>query len=392
MNFDDFKYKKYDDFAIGKYEFYLEDLKKEFIEDLTNNEEYKTFFKNYDPKSIAPFILKYAEHKVHLIKCKDVFLKEEAHNKILQYREDTLERFSWIKQKKLFNLQLLWRAEKIKIKEIDLSYDFEFWEEHIDDCPFLSPIIEEEVNVLKEYLKLNNLDYINRFNWHEWQSYGEIMTPNQDGSSSYPEFYKLYDGHLNTGDLLNLPNIRGEKEERYWRLDWDRKKAIKDEEELKNPKPPYVPIVTPEYLHKGSEELLDYVRLFEKDEHIIELFRLNDLDMQEVRRSHSDWDDENIDESLQLLFEASEPVTMEANDDYELAIVNCAQKYINQMIIEELDVVFEEYNMLAELKISKSENLDELMELKKTASPRKYYDTDILDGREASGEPRDYNF
>ena len=285
-----------------------------------------------------------------------------------------------------------WRAEKIKIKEIDLSYDFEFWEEHIDDCPFLSPIIEEEVNVLKEYLKLNNLDYINRFNWHEWQSYGEIMTPNQDGSSSYPEFYKLYDGHLNTGDLLNLPNIRGEKEERYWRLDWDRKKAIKDEEELKNPKPPYVPIVTPEYLHKGSEELLSYVKLFEKDEHIIELFRLNDLDMQEVRRSHSDWDDENIDESLQLLFEASEPVTMEANDDYELAIVNCAQKYINQMIIEELDVVFEEYNMLAELKISKSENLDELMELKKTASPRKYYDTDILDGREASGEPRDYNF
>ena len=392
MNFDDFKYKKYNDFATGKYEFYLEDLKKEFIEDLTNNEEYKTFFKKYDPKSIPAFILKCAEHKVHLIRCKDVFLKEEAHNKILQYREDTLERFSWIKQKKLWNLQLLWRAEKIKIKEIDLSYDFEFWEDHIDDCPFLSPVTEEEVNVLKEYLKLNNLDYINRFSWREWQKYDEIMTPNQDGSSSYPDFYKLYDEHLNTGDLLNLPNIRHEKEDYYLDLDWHRNKAIRDEEELKNPKPPYVPIVAPEYLQSDSKELLKYVELFEKDEHIIELFKLFDLDIQEIRRSHSDWDDEDISESLQILCEASEPVIMEANDDYELAIVNCAQKYINQMIIQELDVVFEEYNMLAEMKITKSNNLTELMELKKTHSPRKHYDENILNGREIAGEPKDYNF
>ena len=371
MNFDDFKYKKYNDFKVGKYELYLEDLKKEFIEDLTNNEEYKSFFKNYDPKSIPNFILKYAEHKVYLIKCKDVFLNEEAHNKILQYREDTIERFNWIKQKKLWDLQLLWRAEKIKIKEIDLTYDFEFWEDHIDDCPFLSPVTAEELNVLKEYLKLNNLDYINRFSWREWQRYDELIPRKDEEKSNYPQLYKLYDDYFNTGDLLDLPNIKGEKENNYWMLDIHQKKAISDAEELKNPKPPYVPIVTPEYLQRSAEEMLSYAKLFEKDEHIIELFRLNELDIQEIRRSHSDWDDEDITESLQLLCEASEPVMMDANDDYELAIVNCAQKYINQMIIEELDVVFEEYNMLAEMKITKSDNLDELMELKKTASPRK---------------------
>ena len=62
------------------------------------------------------------------------------------------ERLKEILQKKLFDMQCLWRAEKIIIPEINVSSDFRYWEANIFNCPFIEPVTENEIEIILKHL------------------------------------------------------------------------------------------------------------------------------------------------------------------------------------------------------------------------------------------------
>ncbi len=393
MNFDDFEYKDKIRLGTPEYKLQMEELKKNMIADLTTNEKYKVFFSKYDPDSIPGFILKFVENKIHLIEHYDIYLEIEEHNKILQYKEETVERFNWIKQKKLWDMQLLWRANKIKIKEVDIANDFEFWGEYIEECPFIPPVEKEEVEALKEYLKLYNIDHIYHLCPQDWQSYSNFIKQEDTGKiMDFPPWYRFYNEYLKKEDLRYLPDIRGEKELHYRRVEFELVKKDKIEALKKNPPPVEAEVPKQKRLHLSYYNAVEYAELFEKDKHYIELFQLSMEEFDHKRKLDPSWEFEKIELCFDLLKEAEVSVEMPADADWRIAIIRCTQQFINDRIIEELDSIFEEYKMLREMNITSGKSTEELKELKSEKWHSKYMAKWILDGRELSGEPRDFNF
>ncbi|NJO68994.1 MAG: hypothetical protein HC830_06620 [Bacteroidetes bacterium] len=116
----------------------------------------------------------YVRHKAHLARYYDTVI-ETSQKKVIRFRENAEKLIKIILQKKLFNLQLLWRAEQIQIKEISFSSEFRFWAEHISDCPFIPPVTQQELEVMKKFYGIENYDYILSYSAFEWQDY-RILT------------------------------------------------------------------------------------------------------------------------------------------------------------------------------------------------------------------------
>jgi len=70
----------------------------------------------------------------------------------MQYQEEVNESFDLILHKKLFNLQLQWRAELVEIPQIRICGDFLFWKKRIRDCPFIDAVTSTEVEIMKRFL------------------------------------------------------------------------------------------------------------------------------------------------------------------------------------------------------------------------------------------------
>src|SRR5665213_924310 len=106
----------------------LDDLKNEetakriineTYEDLKNNSKYKEYFEQYRPDSIEEFIKSYSQQKGNCwLRHGEMYLKLEndAHN---WFRVEADKCLWEIQQKKLFNLQCLWRAEKIQLEGVE---------------------------------------------------------------------------------------------------------------------------------------------------------------------------------------------------------------------------------------------------------------------------------
>jgi hypothetical protein len=390
ISFEDFKYgeKQVPEHYADKKVFF-ENLRKQFHEELQNSPENKAFLHKYEPKSVDYFLLHYAEMKARL--CESYkYYTDELRKKEFKYRHKTEEAFNLIRQKKLFNLQLLWRAEKVKIPEINMCYDFQFWENHVDVCPFIPAITEDEVEVLKQYLKSDSYAEEPLFFWG-WQYYEENMDRNEEGDfDKMPVWYDFYDTRLGTGHMLLLPDIRSKKEEYY--MSFARKEFHRQIEEKKktNPPKPYVP--PPPALAIDTAQMLEFAKKFEPDRHIVELFRANHEINKERHENNAEIDSSEIDQAVWLLEEAEESVYMPGGMEWRQAIMRCAQNYLNNIIVNQLDAVFEEYQTLSGLGVRKGKTLEQI---------RKDYENDpsvkairdfILRGREICSEPRDFNF
>lgn len=392
MNFDDFQYKKHKELSPHEYELFMEELKEEFIDDMTNNEKYKVFFDKCKPDTIPGFILSYVEAKLHLIRCFSVIIDQDKINIALAYRNDAIDKFNWIKQKKLWDMQLQWRAERIDINEVEICYDFQYWGENIESCPFLPPITDREVELLKEYLRLEDSNEFYGYQVRDWQNYDDFMVKDEhDLYSHCPEFYQYLDDHLFTSYLLNLPNLRGKKEEYYQDLARVQEKRDLEIKTLINPKIPKVAQPVQKKLFYDDEIAVKYAELFEKDKHYIELFKLWQNSI--VKLSDNDYLRYNdLIEIVDTLKEAEIPVYMSANADWKIALENCVQKYENEMLIEQLDSVYEEYKMFEEMKITSGKSVKQIIEERSNDFFRELYEKLILDGRELNGEARNFDF
>lgn len=363
-------------------------LEKDIEEEIRNNpEKYGRFYEGYDPNSIDNFITQYVKHKRNLIENYEWHLSRLESNKELRYRQKTEEIFDMIKQKKLFNQQLLWRAEQLELPDVDICAHFTYWEHHIEKCPFLDPVTEADVQVMKQFLRTQNYDTSEDCYFCHFLRYDDLMSQNEEGDyEDMPEWYQYYDSIMGTGSLLLLPNIRGEKEEEYIRV-----ANAKRRKELEENPPGFEPFVPPPpILNAYHEELARFVNTFE-DEYLQRIsLGYEKIFKEEERPFTPSYDIEQIEDAVQLLDEADYPVIMPGGLDWREAIMRCARQYINNIIADELDIVFAEYEMFSTMGIGHT-----------VSDCRAEYRNDyictaweelVLEGRELSGEPRNFDF
>lgn len=386
MNFNDFEYHPSKLPTDSKE---LEEFWKQkeilFKEELKTLPQYQEYFKGFRPDCIEDFIKYYTSHKIYLLKSMERYIPYKIETKEMRYQQRTEQTFRIILQKKLFNMQCLWRAEKIEIPEIRLSMDFWYWEDHVEDCPFLEPVTEQEIEVMKMFLKSE--DFVDRTQYwlSRWQDYEEMHYVDAEGFFEYlPEWYDFYDIHMGTTYIMDLPDIRGDKEEFYRKLVV---KANRDEQLKKNgPAPP--PTVGLPYLHTRHEDFTRFMQIAESEYVKI----LNKEFNRVIEANRFTEEDEDVEEAISLLREADHPIYMPGGLEWKEAIIKCGKQYINTIIANELDVVFESYQMLQDLKMTRSYDEQTLLEAYSHVELISIMENDVLRGRALNGEPRDFNF
>lgn len=360
-----------------------QELIKQTEREVSGMEEIKQLKEKYTAESIERFINHYACTKTNAILNGWYNLESLEYSPELRYREETEHVLEMIQQKKLFNYQCLWRAEKETTPYVQTSYDFYYWEDNAVDCPFVKPVTEGEIKVMQQFLRDNNYNDQTQSWMHGWQDYDEFHSKDaEDNFDSLPEWYEFYDGRMGTGSLMLLPDLREPKDAVYLHRGDEAKMAKQKEEYEKKPQPP--PVHKPTLNFYDDQWMLEFVRRHE-DAYITRLFEGHYKKMQEIRER----DDEEITDAIHILCEAKYPVYMPGGFEWREAIMRCAQQFINGIISEELETIYQEYIIKQKSGISSGTNHLKAINEQGNA---KYYRKTVLLGRKMSGEPEDFNY
>jgi hypothetical protein len=343
--------------------------------DLKNNPLYKDFFSKFDPDSIDDFIENYSFRKAKYLHYGTMISRNEE-SSFLRSEVEADERIWEIQRKKLFDLECKWRAELIKIPEIELTLDFEYWVKNIENCPFLEPIADEEIDIYINYLLSD--DFIDFRLEYLWMGYREIKeTLKEEGNP--PPWYEYYDLHKGTGGLLYLPDIRGEKEEYYTNI-WNTFIRNRNKNNLKN-------LITVKgslpYLHSYDLSVVEeFIRKYE-DEKLLDYFLLYEKQL--------NFFNNEIDHALNILKDANEEIPIESHYNWKAAIILAARKYEQKSITEACKRAYNRYKSRINAGISQEQH-ESTSSIKWIREWSKNYRSRIIQARKFLGEPEDLNF
>ena len=352
-----------------------------FQGELKNDPKYREYFKNYNDMSWNGFVTYYAQQKALSLRFGDFHIKQNEKRDLKYYNE--AEKNLWlIQQKKLFNLQCSWRAEKITLPGVEIIADFKYWEDHIKTCTFIEPITEDEFNTFMDYFNDPNYnpdtDYSFSFlSWQEYSTFKRELSadPDSDEGLSYPEWYFFYDSRMGTSDLINLPDVRGEKERFYfklWQEDWRKKNPPKP-----NPKIDRRPNIN-YYTQNFTEE---FMKTFE-DSKTLKYYRA-------YKKGSLEHDDSEFDSILFEIQDIKEPIPVEENPDWKEAIKKAYKKYEHYKTGEQLENAFRDYQSRIKMGIGFSDDEIETDHMKKLCETNKKR---LIEARVLNGEPPDLNF
>jgi hypothetical protein len=234
----------------------IEETKK----DLHENPRYKEFFDQYNTYSVNSFINTYAGDKARYLRYGELY-KKRSEEKQLKYSQLASDLIWIIQQKKLFDLQYLWRAGKIKIPGIQITYDFNYWEDNIHAASFIEPITEDEIELLKEFI-LSDDSVLREIEATSWQDYESFKETYNDDDISLPDWYSFYDMRKGTGALLNLPDYMNEMENHYNSIYINKvRSAVEDKEQIADIRS--APSDARPYLPFKWEFKYDFIKRFE---------------------------------------------------------------------------------------------------------------------------------
>ena len=387
INFDDFIYnkKRIPDDAKEKTKFFKK-LEQQFQAEIASSDLAKEYFKKFRADSIDGFITSFANTKASLAQSYEYYdrLYHEAENFELDYQNKAGEILEFILQKKLFNMQLLWRAGKLKIEGIEIAYDFKYWESHITACPFVAPIEEHEVNILKDFLlHSDDCDEILEHSYFEWQDYDDIMEKDENGlTQDMPAWYEYYDMRMGTGSLLILPNHKGAKEEYYMECHGE---AYRRDHP---PKTDTAPSDHRPYLAAFGESIMQFVNSCEKDEYFIELFKYYDF----ANTVRNDRLEDEVTMAVETLTNADRTVYIPSHLNWDQAIIKAATTYKATKVAEALDGAYEEYLLRRDLGILGNKTTAEIDANNLRGVVSDHFRKAILNGRKLCGEPEDFNY
>ena len=348
--------------------------KDDWKRQLEKSEAIQNYFKNYLPSSVESFIKNYVHEKYMWHNFSDLY-KDSIDDEGLQWVEAASVHLGYILQKKLFDAQCLWRAEKVIFEGVELCADFKVWESNVLNCPFIDPISREDIELYAAYLQQNNVDLCEPESWQEYEEIIEAYKTDNE-SSNFPEWYEFHNGRTGNGILMSLPDIRGEKENFYIELTREQlREANKEENEL----------------WEKNRDKRPFINFY--DEHTMKWF-VTTFENKEVQTLYKDYTfanrhrDEEIDwmQIIKELLHADEYIPIESHVDCLEGLKIAYERYRCKKIAEALPAAFEEYEMNKQLGIAFETTGRGYDWLKKMQLEG------ILQGRKLNGEPGDLNF
>ncbi len=356
---------------------------KEYLDELNKNPKYIEEFEKYSPYSLDTFKSRYAAAKANISLYGNNYLKREEEY-AMRYRVIAEKRFWDIQQKKLFDMQCKWRAEEIKIPEVVVSSEFEYWGEHISLCPFISPVTRQELELYMEFI--SSVPYDDKIEWVEnWQDYDEFLSFSnienkmEWDSREYPLWYKFHDSRTKQNYFQSLPNIRGEKENFYINIMREKRRKEWEEKEKINP-------------NKNVDNRPWMGFFYENCEKFIEMFE--DAKLLKLHKARDRWEeldeDRDLNNAKETLQIAGETVEMDYNENWRQGIIDAANGYRRKRILQELPKVYKDYNFRLSISLPFEDTHDRKHDI--ASIKVEHRKEDILDAREINGEPRNFNF
>jgi hypothetical protein len=363
-------------------------IRQQTEEELKNNTLYQSFFNQFNPTSVESFIRNYARRKAIYMTRGHEYMNSNEQSE-LKYKLLAEESLWAIQQKKLFNLQCDWRAEKIKLKGLEHSTQFTLFSANIQLCPFISPISRAEVELYISYLKSGYAKPL--FGFDNWQDYEAFKAEAESGSipgidselgEHMPRWFQYFDEHMGTSHLLMQDDVRGRKENKYRSI--ARQKQLEDirskskTEKQSTESRPYLSIF-------DLEQVENFVRKFE-DRKVLDLYRAVEH-FQQMLDDHME-----VDEALETLKSAKTKVATKSNQDWKASIIEAAMNYEMSQIASCLPAVFQEYQFRAENGINFPQRMIDKKKEEYAFQMCEIAKQQILEGRSMYGEDESLNF
>jgi hypothetical protein len=370
-NLDQYTEKKVDDDIKTLLE--EKELKIKWRKELADNEAVQQYFKNYRADDVAEFITSYLRKKYLWHKFGDFYREMDDKNQS-QWINAAHDHLGLILQKKLFDLQCLWRAEQMELEGIEICYDFNVWEHDIFNCPCIEPVTKSEIEMYQDCLNEGDVIFYRFGLGEDWQNYHELKKA-YDGDARYIHpWYEFHDLRTGNNKLLLLPNIRGEKEQFYINL--CRENENKNESIVEQSATTFdsQPMLT-----TFDEKTLSYfVKTFEARA-VQNNYKYCNQGIESETLIH-------YEHIIKQLLNANEEVPIKSNNDFKEALDLAYHEYRCKKIVEHLPLAHEQY--LFNIKMGFSfETKDDFYK-----ESRPYYMKRILEGRILKGEEGNLDF
>ncbi|TGE25942.1 hypothetical protein E5K00_12345 [Hymenobacter aquaticus] len=361
-------------------------------QDLSTNPRYDAFFAPYQPSVRAHFVSDYTNQKMLWLRFGD-FYERHLTGRLTQFEEEAYTRLWDIQQKKLFDLQCQWRAELVTLEGVVTSYDFANLSEAIENSTLIPPITREELDLYLRFVA--QADYGNdladrwggRFSWQHYEDVKAAYADEDDEADEYPwrdeppEWYLFHNQHTGHDQLLQLPDLRGQKEERYldaWRNDTSKQPTA-------SPAPDPAPPADPRPFALSYEEGLALQNKFAQEFESAQVNRQRTA--YQAANPTATFDDEELERTLDFLQDLDEPVPIAAGPDWKTAVRQAAYEFRKQKLLTNLPLAFEAYHQRLAWGIAQPALSDR--EPHRLAEVVREH---ILAGRKLLGEPEDFNF
>ena len=195
-----------------------------------------------------------------------------------------------------------------------------------------------------------------------------------------PAWYRFYDQHMSTSTLLNLPDVRGTKENRYRSISLQRQldKMKKSKEAKQVDSRPYLSIYDVETVETFVKQFEDHKLL--KYCKAVESF-------QEQLDEHME-----LNEALETLRQSNCNISIRSNKDWKSAIIEAAQRFEFSQIACLMSAVHQEYVIRIENSINFQQSLIDKKREEYAYQICENAKRQILEGRGILGEPENFRF
>lgn len=364
----------------------VEIIRQQTEQDLKTNPVYQEFFTQFNPASVETFIRNYARRKAFYITRGQEYINQEEQT-AFRYKLIAEEGLWAIQQKKLFNLQCQWRAEQIRLKGVEHSTQFLLLSANIQHCPYITPVSRAEMELYVKFLCSGQASLVMSYdNWQDYEAFkaeyqsGSIPSLDENLNDHMPAWYRFYDEYMSTASLMDLPDVRGEKEQRYRSI--ARQRQL---EQLKRNKKS-VSADTRPYISIYDTELVEsFVKRFE-DRKTLKFCKAVEQ-FQQLLDDHLE-----LEQAIEILRNAGQQVRIQANSDWKSAIIAAANQYELEQVAQLIPAVHQEYAIRTENGINFPQSLIDKKRSEYAFQLCENAKKQILEGRKILGEPENLRF
>ncbi len=351
------------------------------IHDLKTNEKYRKYFSRFRPDSVESFINYYATRKSDFAIHGPMY-KEQYIRKCEKFITEAKKYFPMIQKDKLLRLQYEWNEGNLELEGIESNFDFYPFYDDIFSCKLISPVDMEDVDILSEYFRTHN-DLYYHIDFYPHYLVNGLIELSED-NPDYEEYQFTTYQEIRQAKRLEKPllkeSLKQAMKEQYYiaKCHEAKRKANPEMYETKHPVENR-PMLS---IHK-YENVRKFIVKYENQE------LLNKYEAwYRAMNIENDMDDK-INMAVWHLRETGENHPLEANVNWTQSILEAADKSKKEKTALALYLVYEEY--LESLK-NNTPFMPITEEKKSYNDVWQRYKINVLDGREACGEPRDFNF